>query len=128
MPDVFFTSGGNPRAVTSIRRDANGQPQSLNASISDGDTIGFHAEGSGSVRFLGIDSPEKSFQLLSFAGARRLDSAEWDTYLTDPFLPQFGPTVGYNHVLHSRTPVSPSQPPPFRRAPYGIKSRPAILS
>lgn len=91
MPDVFFTSGGNPRAVTSIRHDANGQPQSLNASISDGDTIGFHAEGSGSVRFLGIDSPEKSFQLPGFAGARRLDSAEWDTYLTDPFLPQFGP-------------------------------------
>ena len=58
MPDVFFTSGGRPRAVASIRRDANGQPQSLNASIPDGDTIAFHAEGSGSVRFLGIDSPE----------------------------------------------------------------------
>lgn len=91
MPDAFFTVGGLPRAVTSIRRGANGQPQSLNASIADGDTVGVHAEGSGSVRFLGIDTPEKSFELPGSAGARRLDSAEWESYLTDPFLPQFGP-------------------------------------
>jgi hypothetical protein len=91
MADAFFTVGGLPRAVTSVRRDANGQPQSLNAAIPDGDTIGVHVQGSGSVRFLGIDSPEKSFELPGAAGARRLDSAEWEAYLTDPFLPQFGP-------------------------------------
>ncbi|RJG13541.1 hypothetical protein D3879_09960 [Pseudomonas cavernicola] len=90
MADAFFTVGGLPRAVTSIRRDANGQPQSLNAAIPDGDTVGVHVAGSGSVRFLGIDTPEKSFQVPGAAGARRLDSAEWETYLTDPFLPQFG--------------------------------------
>jgi len=91
MPDAFFTVGDQTRAVTSIRRGTNGQPQSLNASIPDGDTIGVHVEGSGAVRFLGIDTPEKSFQLPGSAGARRLDSAEWESYLTDPFLPQFGP-------------------------------------
>lgn len=90
MADAFFTVGGLPRSITSIRRDATGQPQSLNAAIADGDTIGVHVEGSGSVRFLGIDTPEKSFELPGAAGARRLDSAEWETYLTDPFLPQFG--------------------------------------
>ncbi len=91
MPDAFFTIGGRPRAVTSIRRGANDQPQSLDASIPDGDTIGVHVEGGGSVRFLGIDTPEKSFQLPGSGGPRRLDSPEWQDYLADPFRPQFGP-------------------------------------
>ena len=118
MPDAFFTTNGMARAVTSIRRDANGQPQSLNASLPDGDTIGVHVAGSGAVRFLGIDTPEKNFQLPGSGGARRLDSAEWETYLTDPFLPKFGPLpldaaladhlrtrigpgAGVNHRLHA---------------------------
>ncbi len=91
MAEAFFTTVGRPRAVTAIRRAASGQPQSLNASIADGDTVGVHVEGSVSVRFLGIDTPEKSIQLPGSGGARRLDSMEWETYLTDPFLPQFGP-------------------------------------
>lgn len=104
MPDAFFTTSGSVRAVGSVRRGANGQPQTLNASISDGDTIGFHIEGSGSVRFLGIDTPEKNFQLPNSSAARRLDSAEWETYLTDPFLPQFGPfDLAPNLVSHLRT-------------------------
>jgi hypothetical protein len=89
MADAFFSDRGQLRAVSFIRRGANGQPQSLNAAIPDGDTIGVHVLGSGSVRFLGIDSPEKSFELPGF-GSRRLDSAEWENYLTDPFRPEFG--------------------------------------
>ena len=104
MPDAFFTIDDNPRAVTFIRRDANGQPQSLKASIPDGDTIGVHVVGSGSVRFLGIDSPEKSFQLPGSSAFRRLDSAEWENYLTDPFLPQFGAfALDVSLVNHLRT-------------------------
>ena len=91
MADTFFTMNGNVRAVGSIRRGANGLPQSLEASIPDGDTIGLHIEGSGSVRFLGVDTPEKNFPLAGSTAQRRLDSEEWDIYLTDPFLPQFGP-------------------------------------
>jgi hypothetical protein len=53
--------------------------------------------------FLGIDSPEKAFELPG-SGARRLDSPEWETYLTDPFLPQFGPfDLDANLVAHLRT-------------------------
>ena len=91
MADAFFTMNGNVRAIGSIRRGANGQPQSLEASIPDGDTAGIHIEGSGSVRFLGVDTPEKNFSLAGSSAQRRLDSAEWEAYLTDPFLPQFGP-------------------------------------
>lgn len=108
MADVFFTSGGLPRAITSIRRGANGQPQSLNASIADGDTVGVHVEGSGSVRFLGIDTPEKNFQVPGSVGTTSLDSAAWETYLTDPFRPQFGPfALDVSLVSHLRTRLGP---------------------
>jgi len=104
MPEVFFDISGDVRATGRVRRETNGQPQSLNASISDGDTIGFHMEGSGGVRFLGIDTPEKNFQLPGSTAQRRLDSAEWEAYLTDPFLPQFGPfDLDANLVSHLRT-------------------------
>jgi len=104
MPEVFFDTNGNVRATGRVRRETNGQPQSLNASIPDGDTIGIHVEGSGSIRFLGIDTPEKNFQLPGSSAQRRLDSAEWEAYLTDPFLPQFGPfDLDANLVSHLRT-------------------------
>ena len=109
MPNIFFTTGNKPRAVVSIRRDASGQPQSLNASVPDGDTVGVHLEGSASVRFLGIDSPEKSFDLAVFQGGNSLDSGNWENYLTDPFLPQFGPfALDDDLVAHLRTRTGPA--------------------
>lgn len=108
MANIFFTTGDKPRAVTSIRRTATGQPQSLNASISDGDTVGVHLEGSASVRFLGIDSPEKSIDLAVIQGGNRLDSAQWESYLTDPFLPLFGPfELEDDLVAHLRSRLGP---------------------
>ena len=117
MADIFFDVGGNIRAVGSIRRGTDGQPQSLDSSIADGDTIGFHLSGNGSLRFLGVDTPEKNFQLPGSQASRRLDSAEWEAYLTDPFLPglgsyhldaglieylrgRVGPGAGINHRFH----------------------------
>lgn len=107
FPDVFFTVSEVPRAITSIRRETTGQPQTLNAAIPDGDTIGVHLLGSGAIRFLGIDSPEKSFERPS-PGPTSLDSAEWEAYLTDPFLPQFGPFGLENDlVTHLQTRIGP---------------------
>jgi hypothetical protein len=34
-----------------------------------------------------VDTPEKNFSLVGSSAQRRLDSAEWEAYLTDPFLP-----------------------------------------
>lgn len=118
MPDAFFTTNGRVRAISSIRRTKTGQPQSLNAAIPDGDTAAVHIEGNGSVRFLGIDSPEKSFELKG-KGTRLLDSAEWEAYLTDPFALQpdsfslnislvthlrnrLGSGVGENHAFYAK--------------------------
>ena len=75
MADAFFTMNGNVRAIGSIRRGASGQPQSLEASIPDGDTAGIHIEGSGSVRFLGVDTPEKDFSLAGSSTQRHLASS-----------------------------------------------------
>ena len=115
MPEVFFDTNSNVPATGRVRRETNGQPQSLNASIPDGDTIGIHIEGSGAVRFLGIDTPEKNFQLPGSTTQRRLDSPEWEAYLTDPFQAgtfglnadlvnhlrsRLGPGAGVNHRLH----------------------------
>jgi endonuclease YncB( thermonuclease family) len=127
MPDAFFTIGGRPRAVTSIRRGANDQPQSLNASIPDGDTIGVHVAGSGSVRFLGIDTPEKSFQLPGSEGQRRLDSAEWQDYLADPFRPQFGPfALDADLAAYLRTRIGPGAAMNHRR--HGENAERALTS
>ena len=120
FPDVFFAVSQVPRAITGIRRETTGEPQTLNVAIPDGDTVGVHLLGSGAVRFLGIDSPEKSFERPT-PGPTNLNSPEWDAYLTDPFLPQFGsfgpsgletelvthlrtrigPGAGTNHRLHA---------------------------
>jgi len=91
----------------SVRRLANGDPQPLVDAIPDGDTTGVHLEGSGSVRFLGIDSPEKSIDL-PLVGGSDLRSPQWETYLTDPFQAQFGPFALEEPLLnHLRSRIGP---------------------
>src|SRR5688572_33469049 len=85
MPEVFIGTNGSVRAIGRVRRDTTGQPQPLSTSIPDGDTVGLHIEGSGYVRFRGIDTPEKSFQLPGSTAQRRLDSPEWEAFMTDTF-------------------------------------------
>jgi hypothetical protein len=85
MAEVFFVlSDGSPRAIAGVRRKTNGTVQTLAESVPDGDTAGTHLIGSGSVRFLGIDSPEKSFEQPLGAG-QVLDGPKWEQYLTNPF-------------------------------------------
>lgn len=85
MAQVFFTlNDGSPRAVMGIRRRNDGSVQPLGEAIPDGDTVGVQLDGTGSVRFLGIDSPEKSFEL-PLPGPQNLDGAAWAQYLTNPF-------------------------------------------
>src|SRR5688572_457652 len=99
MADVFFATGGMARAFMFLRRTPAGLPQTLNAAIPDGDTVGVHLQGSGAVRFLGIDTPEKTFELPG-SGPRSLDSPEWDSYLTNPLDPQFGPLTLNNDLAN----------------------------
>jgi len=76
MAETFFTlADGSPRAVMGIRRKSDGTVQTLDQSVPDGDTVGLQLDGTGSVRFLGIDSPEKSFEHQGAAGAGRIAAA-----------------------------------------------------
>ena len=71
MAETFFVVGnGNPRAVTAIRRKADGTTQTLDQAVPDGDTVGVQLDGTGSTRFLGIDTPRRRSSSRS-AAARR---------------------------------------------------------
>ncbi|HEU4743803.1 MAG TPA: hypothetical protein VFS61_01155, partial [Anaerolineales bacterium] len=108
MSNVFFTTGNKPRAIVSIRRASTGEPQTLNAAIPDGDTAGIHLQGSVSVRFLGVDSPEKQIDLVVAQGGNNLDSPQWESYLTNPFASQFGPfKLEEDLVVHLTTRIGP---------------------
>jgi hypothetical protein len=85
MAQTFFTLGdGSPRAVMGIRRRSDGTVQTLDQAVPDGDTVGVQLDGTGSVRFLGIDSAEKSFEQ-PLGGAQNLDGPKWEQFLTNPF-------------------------------------------
>ena len=89
-PDVFSTTrSGSVRAAAKLRQNQDGTIQSPAQAIPDGDTLGVHIDGSGAVRFLGIDTPEKSFRQ-PLGGASSLDGAPWADYLADPFAPGLG--------------------------------------
>jgi hypothetical protein len=104
MSNVFFTVGAKPRAIVSIRRASMGQPQPLREAIPDGDTAGIHLQGSVPIRFLGVDSPEKAIDLAVAQGGNDLDSPQWESYLTNPFDPQFGPfELDQDLVIHLTT-------------------------
>src|SRR5262245_52788870 len=120
MAETFFTlSDGSPRAVMGVRRKSNGTVQTLDESIPDGDTVGTQLDGTGSVRFLGIDTPEKKFEQ-PLGGDQSLNGPKWEQFLTNPFVngfpatllepplaahlqPRFGSGAAANHHRHAVT-------------------------
>lgn len=118
MAATFFTlTDGSPRAVMGIRRRNNGTVQTLDESVADGDTVGAQLDGSGSIRFLGIDSAEKSFEQ-PLGGDQSLGGPKWAQYLGNPFgngypaqllepalaahlQPRFAPGAAANHLKHA---------------------------
>lgn len=118
MAEVFFSlSDGSPRAVMGVRRTSSGTVQTLDQSVPDGDTVGMQLNGTGSVRFLGIDSPEKAFEQ-PLGGGQALNGAAWEQYLTNPLANgypahllepplhahlqgRFGPGAAANHHRHA---------------------------
>jgi hypothetical protein len=85
MATTFFTlTDGSPRAIMGVRRTGGGVVQPLDVAVPDGDTVGMQLNGTGAVRFLGVDSPEKSFEH-PLPGSQELNSASWEQFLSDPF-------------------------------------------
>jgi hypothetical protein len=65
---------------------ANGDRMTVDNAVHDGDTVKVDPDGNISTRFLGIDTPEVSFTLPDAPKTfRPISSAQWTTFLTDPF-------------------------------------------
>ncbi|MGK2914961.1 MAG: thermonuclease family protein [Porticoccaceae bacterium] len=64
---------------------------SVKQAVHDGDTITVRALGNFGVRFLGIDTPEISFQLPGSQQFAATDSSAWQRFLTDPFAAEYAP-------------------------------------
>lgn len=63
---------------------------SVKQAVHDGDTIAVRALGNFGVRFLGIDTPEISFQLPGSTQFAAIDNPAWLRFLTDPFAAEYG--------------------------------------
>ena len=65
--------------------------ETVKQAVHDGDTVRVSLDGSFSVRFLGIDTPEVSFTLPGTDNFLPIGNQRWQQFLTDPFAPQYGP-------------------------------------
>jgi len=83
----------------------------LKRAVKDGDTIGVAFDGSQSIRFLGIDTPEKSYRApFRPAGSNGghpfieigPNAAEWDAYLIDAVKPGGSHTVVLREALRQQ--------------------------
>jgi hypothetical protein len=111
-PNVFFKIGGrgDVRAALGLRREANGGVQTLAQVAPDGDTLQANLEGSGSLRFLGVDAPEMSLKGVSvaderwrafFADSGNLDLPGLEPDLRDDLAARFKPDAAGNHRRHA---------------------------
>jgi endonuclease YncB( thermonuclease family) len=88
--------------------------------VHDGDTIKVNPDGYLPIRCLAIDTPEVSFTIMDKGGFPKIESPDWQKYLTDPFgdeyppfdppledalreyiEPRIGPDCATNHARHA---------------------------
>jgi endonuclease YncB( thermonuclease family) len=80
---------GNGQRTGRMRLGARSGTDLVEVNVHDGDTVGAQAVGNFGVRFLGVDTPEVSFQLPG-RGFVSLTDPAWATYLKDPFAAEHG--------------------------------------
>jgi endonuclease YncB( thermonuclease family) len=79
-------------------------PISVKSSVHDGDTIKIQLLGNFSIRFLGIDTPEMTFQypiIGSNDDDKWLNVERFDTYLEDPFSSAYPDSTAFKNSLES---------------------------
>jgi hypothetical protein len=90
---------------------ANGDRMTVDNAVHDGDTVKVDPDGNISTRFLGIDTPEVSFTLPDAPKTfRPISSAQWTTFLTDPFAagqPPFDPPLAPALIADLQTRLGP---------------------
>jgi endonuclease YncB( thermonuclease family) len=100
--------------VAHLALQPSGTTASVQLAVHDGDTINVDPRGNLGVRFLGVDAPETTGQLLGETAPggqpifRTIDSQQWKNFLTNPFAaahPEFKPKLptGLHDYLVSRS-------------------------
>jgi len=77
-------------------------PISVRSAVHDGDTVKVQLLGNFSIRFLGIDTPEMTFQypiIGSSDDEKWLSVDRFDTYLNDPFSPSYPDSAAFKNSL-----------------------------
>ncbi len=109
--DVFRSVKGHVRAITGLRRFETGAVQPLQQVVYDGDTIQVNLQGSGSLRFLGIDTAELRLNnrlldhpqmVARFADPSILDIPGIELGLRTYLSTRIGPDTGPNQLRHAR--------------------------
>ncbi len=82
------------------------KPGSVKQMVHDGDTINVRPAGNLGVRFLGIDTPEVSFQFPGTEKFFSLNDPRWERFLSDPFAEEWGAfnrplPAGLKQYLHT---------------------------
>src|SRR6266508_2581800 len=123
---VFQTKKQLPGGIAHLALRPDGTRASVPLAIHDGDTINVDPRGNLGVRFLGVDAPETTAQLLGEKTAggqpifRSVRSQQWKDFLSDPFAPglaafkpklaaglqgylsgRTGPSCAVNHRKHA---------------------------
>lgn len=86
--------------ATFARKDFN--LLSVKTAVHDGDTVKVQLGGNFSIRFLGIDTPEMTFEYPNVGSSndgKWLSISKFDTYLTDPFAPNYPNSNTYKNSL-----------------------------
>lgn len=78
----------------------------MREAVHDGDTVTVEADGAFSVRFLGVDTPEVSFEFPKLPGDPRAGTfrsiTEFQEYLSDPFKATYPDSQKYARQLENK--------------------------
>lgn len=99
MPKVIESRNDGVTIGHVMLGERGGVTGSVRQEVHDGDTIIVRGIGNLSIRFLGIDTPEISFQLPGSNSFSGTGSAAWDAFLADPLSNAHG-AINLRQELH----------------------------
>jgi endonuclease YncB( thermonuclease family) len=102
MAKAIFNPNGFTRGFSLLPKHGD-RTATVREAVHDGDTVTVEADGSFSIRLLGVDTPEVSFEFPKLPGDPRSETfrsiTEFQQYLSDPFNPDFQGSQAYEKQL-----------------------------
>jgi endonuclease YncB( thermonuclease family) len=105
MAKAIFNPGGFARGFSILPKHGD-RTATVREAVHDGDTITVEADGAFSIRFLGVDTPEVSFEFPNLPGDPRSgifrSITEFQEYLIDPFNAAYPDSKKYANQLGNK--------------------------